>query len=366
MPYFAMPPLMMSTLQIHPARHLDGAAEGDLAVALGEVEVAHREPAALDVDREVDPRAARQILDVAVAAVLARRHGARALGGGLGLASPVEPAACARSRRRAGCASGGTRSGLVAMQRLLALVPGVEQLLDRAGSRSGPGGSGRRSSRRGCGASWCRCPGCPRSPSAPAGSGRSGSRRRSSCEKMPVKPHWLSGMAPTSSRSTTRMSPGSAPSTPIGPDRKCTMRQVDVAHVVGGVVVLDVAAGPVLGLDEEIVAGLDPGHDRNVRMPAVVDHVVLVGRLRQVDLDECLGHGGSSWLQVAVGLRRTDRRETVRHRRLVAAASSHDRAVLDDQHAVGDVEREAQHLLGDHDGRGRARRGSPSACAPDP
>ena len=67
-------------------------------------------------------------------------------------------------------------------------------------------------------------------------------------------------------------------------------RQVDVAHVVGGIIVLDEAAGPVVGLDDEIVAGLDPGHDRNVRMPAVVDHVVVVGRFAEIDLDQCLWH----------------------------------------------------------------------------
>ena len=31
-------------------------------------------------------------------------------------------------------------------------------------------------------------------------------------------------------------------------------RQIDVAHVVGGIVVLDETAGPVVGLDDEIVA----------------------------------------------------------------------------------------------------------------
>ena len=36
------------------------------------------------------------------------------------------------------------------------------------------------------------------------------------------------------------------------------MREIDVAHVVGGFVVLDEAAGPVVGLDHEVVAGLDP------------------------------------------------------------------------------------------------------------
>lgn len=52
------------------ARHLDGPAEGDLAVALGEVQVAHRELGPGHVHGEVDLGPARQVLDVAVAAVL--------------------------------------------------------------------------------------------------------------------------------------------------------------------------------------------------------------------------------------------------------------------------------------------------------
>lgn len=52
------------------AGHLDGAAEGDLAVALGEVQVADAELGALDVHGQVDLAAAAQVLDVAVAAVL--------------------------------------------------------------------------------------------------------------------------------------------------------------------------------------------------------------------------------------------------------------------------------------------------------
>ena len=51
------------------SRDLDGAAEGDLAVALAEVEVADGEFRAFDVDGEVDFAAAGQVLDVAVAAV---------------------------------------------------------------------------------------------------------------------------------------------------------------------------------------------------------------------------------------------------------------------------------------------------------
>ena len=67
-------------------------------------------------------------------------------------------------------------------------------------------------------------------------------------------------------------------------------RQVDVAHVVGGIVVLDEAAGPVVGLDDEVVAGLHGRDHRDVRVPAVVHHVVVVGRLREIDLDQSLGH----------------------------------------------------------------------------
>ncbi len=67
-------------------------------------------------------------------------------------------------------------------------------------------------------------------------------------------------------------------------------RQIDVAHVIGGIVVLDEAAGPVIGLDDEIVARIDPRNHRDVGMPAIVDHVVVVGRLRKIDLDQCLWH----------------------------------------------------------------------------
>ena len=74
--------------------------------------------------------------------------------------------------------------------------------------------------------------------------------------------------------------------------------KVDVAHVVGGIVVLDEAAGPVVGLDDEVVAWVYPFDHRNVRMPAVVDLIVFISRLRQVDLDQCIWHLCSSpWLQ---------------------------------------------------------------------
>jgi hypothetical protein len=70
--------------------------------------------------------------------------------------------------------------------------------------------------------------------------------------------------------------------------------EVDVAHVVGGVVVLDEAAGPVVGLEHEVVAGLDPAGHRDVGVPAVVHLLVRRRGLGEIDLDEGFGHGEGS------------------------------------------------------------------------
>lgn len=51
-------------------RHLNRTAERYLTITLGEVQVSDTELGALDVDREIDLRATRQVLDVAVASVL--------------------------------------------------------------------------------------------------------------------------------------------------------------------------------------------------------------------------------------------------------------------------------------------------------
>jgi hypothetical protein len=86
---------------MHPAaRHLDGAAERDFAVALAKMQIAHGQARTIDIDREVDLRAARQILDINVAAMFARRYRTCRLGSGLvvGLAG----------LRNRGLASGGT------------------------------------------------------------------------------------------------------------------------------------------------------------------------------------------------------------------------------------------------------------------
>lgn len=52
--------------------HLDGAAEGDFAVAFGEVQVADGETGTFVVDGEVDFGAAGEVFDVNVTAVIAR------------------------------------------------------------------------------------------------------------------------------------------------------------------------------------------------------------------------------------------------------------------------------------------------------
>lgn len=77
------------------ARHLDGAAKGDFAVALGEVQVADGEFGAADVDGQVDFGATREVLDVAVSAVFGAAgdcagafgadFGFEGLGGGAGV-----------------------------------------------------------------------------------------------------------------------------------------------------------------------------------------------------------------------------------------------------------------------------------------
>src|SRR5215216_4777288 len=64
-------------VQVDPSCHLDGSAEGDLAVALREVIVAHGKPGAGHIHREVNSRAARDVLYITISSVLARRNGTR-------------------------------------------------------------------------------------------------------------------------------------------------------------------------------------------------------------------------------------------------------------------------------------------------
>lgn len=63
------PLLHHAQLQRDDACNLNGAAEGDLPIALAEMQVSDAELGARDVDGEVHLAAAREVLDVAVAAV---------------------------------------------------------------------------------------------------------------------------------------------------------------------------------------------------------------------------------------------------------------------------------------------------------
>src|SRR5699024_1994553 len=66
--------------------------------------------------------------------------------------------------------------------------------------------------------------------------------------------------------------------------------QVDIAHVVGRIVVADLAVGPLLALHAEGGAGFDRGCRRDVRVPAVVSGDRLVGhRFVVVSADNYLG-----------------------------------------------------------------------------
>ena len=138
-------------------------------------------------------------------------------------------------------------------------------------------------------------------------------------------------------------------------------------------VVLDEASGPVVGLHDEVFAGLDPFDDRDVRMPAVVDQLVLVGRFLEVNLHDRLGHVSSFSATWRTSSRNSamqgSHREEAGDRRLVdlvAGVGMHDAAAFHDQDAVGDVEHEAQHLLADHDADVADACGFRAGAAPGP
>jgi hypothetical protein len=79
-------------------------------------------------------------------------------------------------------------------------------------------------------------------------------------------------------------------------DRKGTAQvvhfgEIHVPDVVGGVVVLDLPAGPVVGLDPELVARLETLHHGNIRMPAVVGlGFLILGPLVHLGPEYCLCH----------------------------------------------------------------------------
>jgi len=75
---------------------------------------------------------------------------------------------------------------------------------------------------------------------------------------------------------------------------KCSLylRQVDVLDIVRGVVVMDLATGPVDAFDPKHLVLLDSRHRRYVRVPAIVKWCFLLPRqLLRVDGDESFHHG---------------------------------------------------------------------------
>ena len=74
------------------------------------------------------------------------------------------------------------------------------------------------------------------------------------------------------------------------PGQKVHNAQINVAHIVGQLIVLDETSGPIVGLHHEVFARLDPLDNGNVRVPPIVDHFVFVGRFRKVNLHDRLGH----------------------------------------------------------------------------
>ena len=74
-------------------------------------------------------------------------------------------------------------------------------------------------------------------------------------EKKPLKPHWLSGGADVEQVDHQQVA-GLDAAHAYRPRKEMDDGQVDVAHVVGRLVVLDEAAGPVIGFRTKSSPGL--------------------------------------------------------------------------------------------------------------
>ena len=69
--------------------------------------------------------------------------------------------------------------------------------------------------------------------------------------------------------------------------------KIDVTHIGCVIVVLDLATGPVVTLDNEIVTGFNHCRHGNVRVPAIVNVVLIVGRFVKINFDNGFSHGSS-------------------------------------------------------------------------
>ena len=270
--------------QVEVAGHLDRAAEGDLAVALREVDVAHRQAAAVDVDGEVDLRAAGEVLDVAVAAVLTRGHGASAFLGGRLAGFAGHPA------HVGGVGVGQRRErrdpiGLFIEQPFFAFVPDVQQLF--AGQAADQPGV-HDASELDAG----DVPGVGVDPAeVPAGLAGVGEVlieeaaavfQREDAGEAPFRVRQYADVEDVDHQQVARLSA-------LHADRArevVHLREVDFLDVHRRVVVFDLAPRPVDALDAELIAGLDRRHHRDVGVPAVVQDVLLFRGFRNVDFDQ--------------------------------------------------------------------------------
>ena len=64
------------------------------------------------------------------------------------------------------------------------------------------------------------------------------------------------------------------------------LRQFHIPHIRGVIVVGNLAAGPVIGLHDEIIARIDPFDDRNIGVPSVMDLLIGVGAFVQINRDQ--------------------------------------------------------------------------------
>ena len=69
------------------------------------------------------------------------------------------------------------------------------------------------------------------------------------------------------------------------PRKVVHLRKFHIAHVSRVIVVRDLATGPIIGLDDKVIARVHPLDNRDIRVPAVVDFLVGVRAFVEVDPD---------------------------------------------------------------------------------
>src|SRR5690606_19544679 len=90
-------------------------------------------------------------------------------------------------------------------------------------------------------------------------------------------------------------------------------REVDVPHVVGGVVVADLRVGPLPAFHAELVPRADHGGHRYVRMPPVVTrHRLIRHRLALINAEDYFWHGEPLSVGPDPGMRGASRVRAVR------------------------------------------------------